>query len=295
MSPERHERRLLVIYNPIAGMRKGRRFRAVLGRLRAAGAAITLRPTGQRGDAERYAREARRARFDVVVAAGGDGTINEVVNGLGDPDLPLAILPLGTANVLAAEIGLRLSADAIARMILDGRPQPVHPGLVNGRRFLLMAGAGFDARVVARVRPRMKRILGKLVYVWESLAEMLDRRERRYAVTIDGVATEAASVIVAKAHFYGGRYVCAPEARLQDPLFQVCLFARGGRRAALAYAAALALGRLPGRSDYRVVPGRIVTIAGEGGEPVQGDGDSLTILPARIALAPRPLLLVMPP
>ena len=90
-------------------------------------------------------------RYDVLVVAGGDGTINEAVNGLRDARLPLAIVPLGTANVLAAEIGMATDPRTVARTIALGRPRPISVGVANGRRFLLMAGTGFDAHVVQHV------------------------------------------------------------------------------------------------------------------------------------------------
>ena len=99
-------RRVLMIYNPTAGMGSGRRLARVLKCLLRLGAVVTVRRTARRGDAERFASEASPALFDVIAAAGGDGTINEVINGLAGSGLPLAVIPLGTANVLAAEIGV---------------------------------------------------------------------------------------------------------------------------------------------------------------------------------------------
>jgi YegS/Rv2252/BmrU family lipid kinase len=270
----------------------------LLRRLEAAGCAVDLCRTRAAGDGERMARQAALAAgCDLVVAAGGDGTINEVVNGLvktGDrKPLPLALLPLGTANVLAAEIGVRSVEDAAAA-ILEGGVRKAHVGMANGRCFTMMVGAGFDAHVVRGVDPAWKRRLGKGAYGLEMLRQMARYPFGRYSIHIDGAEHEAASVIVAKGHYYGGRYVCAPAARLDDPLFQVCLFERGGRRAVIRYALALGTGRLAGRSDYRIVPGRTVRIEGPASDPVQGDGEMLTRLPADITLSPQPLLLRCP-
>jgi diacylglycerol kinase family enzyme len=165
---------------------------------------------------------------------------------------------------------------------------------VNGRCFLVMAGIGFDAHAVASVSPRLKRRLGKGAYAVAVLRELLRNVVPRYRVTVDGREQQAASVIVAKGRFYGGRFVCAPEARLETPEFHVCLFERGGRWAVLRYGLALALGRLHRLKDFRIVRGRRIDIAGPPGDPVQGDGDIIARLPARIDLAPRPLLLLTP-
>ena len=105
-----------------------------------------------------------------MVVAGGDGTVNETINGLARSGLPLALIPLGTANVLAAEIGLQTDPAAVARCVAFGQPRPIALGAANGRRFILMAGAGFDANVVAGVSVPMKRWLGKGAYILSSLA-----------------------------------------------------------------------------------------------------------------------------
>ncbi|WP_307833614.1 diacylglycerol/lipid kinase family protein [Azospirillum brasilense] len=286
-------RRLLVIHNPVAGARRARRLGAVLELLEQRhGAAVTLRATGGRGDAEAMARAVAPGAFDAVIAAGGDGTINEVVNGLGarrggGPAIPLGIVPLGTANVLAHELALPLDAEGAARVLAEGRPLPVHLGVANGRTFAMMAGAGLDARVVERVDPRLKRLIGKGAYAVETLARIAAGGGGPYRVAVDGgEPVEAASVIVAKGHFYGGRFVCAPDARLADPWLHVCLFPRSGRGNALRYLWGVTAGRLPRFPDYRVLPARRVVVEGPVGEPVQGDGDVIARLPVEIALAP---------
>ncbi|WP_247895715.1 diacylglycerol/lipid kinase family protein [Azospirillum brasilense] len=294
-------RRLLVIHNPVAGARRARRLGVVLDLLEQRhGAAVTLRATGGRGDAEAMARTVAPGVFDAVVAAGGDGTINEVVNGLGarghgETTIPLGIVPLGTANVLAHELDLPLDAEGVARVLAEGRPLPVHLGVANGRAFAMMAGAGLDARVVERVDARLKRLIGKGAYAVETLARIAAGGGGPYRVAVDGAEpVDVASVIVAKGHFYGGRFVCAPDARLADPRLHVCLFPRAGRGNALRYLWGVTAGRLPRFPDYRILPARRVVIDGPAGEPVQGDGDVIARLPVEIALAPWVLPVLAP-
>jgi YegS/Rv2252/BmrU family lipid kinase len=284
--------RILVIYNPAAGRRRRRFLDAVLDELARAGARIALRATTRRGDAERFAREASAEAFDRLVIAGGDGTINEAINGLADRRLPVAIIPLGTANVLAAELGLPADARRLAAAIATGFPRNVVVGSVNGRAFTMMAGIGFDAHVVAHVSPKLKRLTGKLAYVVETLVQLWRYRPAYYEVDVDGKRHRAASAIVAKGHFYGGRFVCAPDARLERPELHACLFGSAGRWHVIRYAAALLLGRLHRLHDVLIVPARSVAIAGPAGEPVQGDGDTVGHLPARIELAPGALRLI---
>ena len=298
-------RRVVVIYNPKAGQRRYPLFSSVIKRLKAFGVEVAVLETGARGDAEAFARRARQHSLmqvsdapDAVVAAGGDGTINEVVNGMSGGDLPLAILPLGTANVLAAEIGLKVKAEAIADTIWRGPAIDAHIGDVNGHRFTLMAGVGLDADVVANVNTRMKARLGKGAYVLTTLSELACYKPHYYRVAINGQTYKAASVVVAKAHYYGGTFICAPQARLDADILHVCLFERAGRWNAVRYAAHMMAGRLPFAAGYRVIQTRSVSIwAEEGaysGDPVQADGDIVTNLPASISLPSQPLRLVVP-
>jgi len=295
LTPETAARRLLIIFNPVAGWRRRRRLAPVLAQLRAHGCALELRETQASGDAERFAAEADPGAFDLVVVAGGDGTVNETINGLARSGLPLALIPLGTANVLAAEIGLSTDPAAVARCVALGQPRPIALGAANGRRFILMAGAGFDAHVVAGVSVPMKRWLGKGAYVLSTLRQLLVFDFPSYEVLTDNKAQRAASVIVTNARYYGGRFVCAPEASLESATLQVCLFERGGRLAALGYALALFSGRLPRLASYRLIAARRIEVRGRPGEPIQVDGDGIGQLNVAIEVLPRALDLVFPP
>lgn len=287
-------RKLLIIHNPTAGRRSRRRLDRVLALLDAAGAQFEIEPTCSRGHAETIAREAGVRPFDAIVACGGDGTINEVVNGLRGSAVPLGIVPMGTANVLAAELGLSTRPRAIAETILHAHPKTVWPGVVNGHRFTLMAGVGFDARVTAGVNLGVKRVLGRGAYAVETLRQWLGWRGGDYLVRIDGVERRAAWVIVARARLYGGRFVCAPDASLLKPELHVCLMERAGRVNLTRYMAAIAAGRLGKLSDCRVVIGREIEIEGPTGEPVQADGDTIGRLPVRIAIDSNLMRVLMP-
>jgi len=275
-------RRLMVIFNPTAGRRRLRVMDRAM-RLLDGQADIAHRRTTARGDAEAFARETPLGTIALV--AGGDGTANEVANGLlaaGGGEM--AILPLGTANVLAAELGI-LNLAGAAGAASKGSLLTYRPGLANGRGFLIMAGAGFDAHVVANVSPRLKRLLGKGAYVIETLRQLRRFSFPRYRVTIDGTVHEAASVIVARGHFYGGRFIVAPEARLDRDELHVCLFRKGGRLQTILYAIALATGRLHRSRHVEIMKARRIVIEGPEGDPLQGDGDLIGRLPAIIELS----------
>ncbi|MGQ9370386.1 diacylglycerol/lipid kinase family protein [Azospirillum sp. ST 5-10] len=285
-------RRVLVIHNPVAGARRTRRLRAAVEALaQRYGAAVTVHATTGRGDAESLTRSLAPGSWDAVAVAGGDGTINEAINGLAarGPEaaaIPLGVVPLGTANVLAHELALPLDPAAAAGVLAMGTERPIHLGVANGRCFAMMAGAGLDAQVVERVDSGVKRLIGKGAYVLETLSQLAADRERRYRVTVDGTVHEVASVIVANGHFYGGTFVCAPDACLTDPRLHVCLFPGLGRWNAIRYVWGVTAGRLKHFRDFVVVPAERVVIEGPAGDAVQGDGDVIARLPAEIAVSP---------
>jgi len=310
---------VLLILNPTAGRRRRGLVDAVVRRVRAEGWTVDVVETTAAGDARRLAAACDATRYGVIAVAGGDGTINEVVNGLAARAAtapPLAIVPLGTANVLAHELGLGSTASSLAQAMMAGREVLVHPGRASAgasvggnatasttgapRCFSLMAGAGFDAKVVAGVSSNLKRRWGKGAYVWRSLIEARRYRPVRYAVEIDGASYEAASVIVTHARHYAGPYVVAPAASLGDPLLHVCLFERWGWMHALRFGAALLRGALPRTTGYRVIAGREVRIsvlndAGESRrQPVQIDGDDALTLPVSIGLSTEAVRLLRP-
>ena len=153
---------------------------------------------------------AARAGNRLVVAAGGDGTVNEVLNGLSE-EATLGILPLGTANVLARELGLPLDGEAACRRILDGEVSRVDFGVATDaggveRRFACMAGIGFDAQVVGTVPPRLKRILRGLAFALTAFRVFFENRFPKLEI-VDGDEVHIARfAIVANGHYYGGDY-----------------------------------------------------------------------------------------
>ena len=291
-------RRILIIFNPMAGpaRRCAARLRAVVAELERRGCAAEVRCTRAPGDAERLAAEADPG-FDLIVAAGGDGTVNEVVNGLFGRSQQFAVLPLGTGNVLANEIGMPRDPQRLAEVIANGQAKPVWPGRAGRRLFVAMAGIGFDAEVLAALDPNLKRWFGKLAFAWAILLSLWRYRRRQFVV--DPGAHRVASVIVTKGRLYAGRFVIAPDADIADPLFHVLLFKRDGRLAILRYLAALTVGILHRLPEVSTVTARRVVIAAAASEEDgtalgETDGEVGARLPLVIEIADSPMLLVQP-
>jgi YegS/Rv2252/BmrU family lipid kinase len=286
-------RHVVAIHNPVAGRRDVARFRIMVRHLELAGFRVSVRGTTEPGAAERIGRDAGRSGCDIIVVAGGDGTVNEVLNGLAGATIPLAIFPLGTTNVLAEELGLPSEPADFVAALMTLAPREAWTASVDGRHFALMASVGFDAEVVAGVNLRLKRAIGKGAYALSALRQWLVRRAHRYTVRIDGRDFQAAMVVVAKGHFYGGRFVAAPGAAITEQLLHVVLIAGSRRRDLLRYLWALARGRLHCLPDVRILTAREVAIAAVMPAPIQVDGDIRASLPAVIRIDEQPLRLYM--
>jgi diacylglycerol kinase (ATP) len=290
--PGRH---ILAIYNPAAGRRSPGKLNATVRELELCGFHVDVIETTGPGDASHFAEAASTAGHDLILAAGGDGTVREVANGLmsADTPLPLAVLPIGTANVLAEELGLPASPRTFAQTLAATRSRPAWLGTVNGQCFSLMASVGFDARVVNAVDDMMKPRMGKAAYLVAALRRLMRLDPCRYRVVVDGKEFDAAGVVVCKGRFYGGRFVVAPQARVTDPTLHVCLLP-GSRHVDLCrYAACLVSGGLWRAAGAVILPAHHVRIEGPDAEPVQCDGDIVTRLPAEITVSPRPIEIVM--
>lgn len=283
-----------LIANPIAGGNARPQIERLCRHLTERGHQVDLFLTATRGDAEAAARAARVGGYDRIVAAGGDGTLNEVINGLAPSPLPLAFVPLGTVNVLALEIGLPFDLLAAAEVAVHGVPTPVCLGQAGERKFLLMAGIGFDAQVVRAVESRLKRRIGRFAYVVAGLKTLGSWQETSLTVTLaDGSVQTAGSVIIGNGRLYGGRFSLTPRARLGDDTFEVLLLRRTSPLALLRALLRAWQQRPPADGDGLLLRTAALTIAGAA--PVQIDGDDFGDLPCDFKTLPGAITLVFPP
>jgi len=287
---------MVIVFNPVAGRRRAHLLWRVLDVMVANGIRIDIAETHRAGHAEALAREAARRGETLVVAAGGDGTIAEVANGLMGSGTRLGVIPLGTANVLAHELALPFAPRAVAAALAFGRTRPLWPGIVSGpggsRLFVQMLGVGFDAHVVHRLSLPLKRLFGRGAYVLQTLRELARYRFAPIRLRIDGEEMQAASAIVSKGRLYAGRYMLAPDAVPAQAGFSVVLFDRAGPGAALMYGAAMPidmLGRAPGVRHLRASR---VEVIGNDTIPAQADGDACGFAPLSVCDAPGPIEVV---
>lgn len=291
--------RVLVIHNPEAGRRRSRRLEVVVARLRRLGAEVRVERTSASGDARRIAAAAAcQSGPPLIAVAGGDGTINEVLNGVAGHDATIALVPLGTANVLAAEVGLPRNPRRIAALIASPDSRAIRVGEATtaqaARRFSVIAGIGFDAAVVANVSLPLKKRFGRFAYVLQVFVELLRYGPARFRIVADGRAYDCASAIIAKGRFYGGRVMVAPNASVDAGSFELVMFDTASRSAIVRCGLALLLGRLARRRDVSVVTARDIEVSGPAGTRFHVDGDPAGALPVRFTIADRPVHLKAP-
>jgi len=225
--------RICVIFNPAACGEKTARFRR---QLEAIGAQCALKATAASGDARRLATEAVNDGFDLIVAGGGDGTVNETLNGICDaPDglarARLGVLPLGTVNVFARELKIPLQVERAWEVVQRGREMKIDlpcaefsaNGVRQKRCFVQLAGAGLDARAIELLDWRHKKKIGPLAYIIAGL-KVLREKKPKITVRADGQNFSGELVLIGNGKFYGGSFGIFPSADLRDGLLDVCIF-----------------------------------------------------------------------
>lgn len=221
----------------------------------------------------------------LVIIAGGDGTVNAVVNALTPGRATLAVLPLGTANVLALELGISTVADGI-QCIARGNTRPLAVGLIEGeggisRRFILMAGIGVDGDIVRGVRTWEKRLFKKGAYLLSALRCLLTWRRGRFSLLVDGRAVKCHSVIICNGARYGGNWTLIPEADIFEAILDLFCITTESRWSYLRMVSSVLAGRPFRASDVMLLRAGQVEVGGD--RAIQLDGDYLGQSPVRVS------------
>ncbi len=291
-------RNAALIYNPLSGRLRWKRQRDLdraTHLLDAYGIRIVRIPTTGAGSATALAREQVAAGRDLIIACGGDGTVNEVVNGMAGSRVPLALLPAGTGNVLAKELGLPWDIWRAAEYIPAGEVRRIALGRAGERYFICMAGVGVDANTVYRLSVKTKLSLGMLSYWIESFRQLLEYEFPLFSVRVEGQGFQAALLIVSRTKNYGGPVQLTRRADLFSDEFEVCLFQRRNRFLYLLYFLALQAGLLERFRDVRFLRTRRVEAQpGKQRIQVQVDGELAGTLPMDFVIVPEALSLLVP-
>lgn len=288
--------RILLLLNPKAGGTTAAR--VTLPRLAALLGGHTLEvalPTDA-AQAEAAARQAVADGVDRILVGGGDGTINSILPAVQNTPVVLGILPIGTVNVLARELHIPLDLDAALQVALQGAPRRLDLGLANGHPFVLMAGLGFDARVVAEVAPRDKEMFGPLAYITAGLGALANHKCSRFDITIDDMTVQVPAwlMIVGNASYYAYALTLSPEARMDDGLLDVCLFGEQSALDRLTQLLATAVGLHARHPNVTLFRARALRVAAQPPVAIQLDGDSAGASPVEIGVLPGALTVMTP-
>jgi diacylglycerol kinase (ATP) len=294
-------RKATLIANPKTGRYASRRrsVQELASQLESLGIKVDLRLTTGPGEAtEIAARAARNGSSDIIVA-GGDGTINEAIQGLTGTKARLAIIPRGTANVLARELGLPLDNAQAAVVAARGNSRKIYLGVAinetthESRHFVLMAGIGLDASVVRRVQPSLKKRIGKGAFWVSGLSHLATWNPRPFTLEIHGRTYGATFAAIGKSAKYGGDLAITPGARLDKREFEICIIQTTSR---LRYLHLLSYAMRAGmpRDKPEVQFVKAVSVKAYGDAQVQVDGELIGHLPMRFEIAPHSLEVIVP-
>jgi len=205
--------------------------------LKELGVDIELWPTNSQGHATELAREAVQKGYELIIAAGGDGTINEVINGMAESSSVLGVLAMGTVNVFALEMNLPSEIEAACEVIAEGKITTIDLGKAGDRYFSCMAGTGFDAHVIKKADSKLKRILGVLAYPITAIAEIITYPFKKITVLLDDqpIPRKGYWVIISNGKYYGGKIQLATFADMSDGYLDVTIFKYRGVLPALMY------------------------------------------------------------
>jgi YegS/Rv2252/BmrU family lipid kinase len=292
-------RQIAVVVNPISG--SGPRDRALAeftAALEKGGASVRVRPTGAPGDGAVIAREESAAGTDVVVAAGGDGTVNDVATGLaaaGAGAAALAIFPRGTSNLVARDLGLPFRARDNARLVLTGATVPMDLGAANGRPFVACVGVGWDAHVVKLLSKARTGHIRFGTWVKPIAQALLEYEfEPLRVVAEDGRTAEGALAIVFNTRPYAALFTPVPGARRDDGLLDVLVLAKGGLADLPRWAWKGHAGTLDRDRSATVLRSTRFRIESAKPLPVQIDGDVGGETPLDILVRPAAIRVIAP-
>lgn len=284
---------ILVIVNPAA---HGERARALVDRIRGLSRDVEVRVTSKPTEARSLAASAAGKPYRAIVAAGGDGTVNEVVNGLAGSHANFGILPIGTMNVFATELGLpQGNLEKAWEVITNGHIRPIDLPRANGGYFVQLAGIGLDAEVVSRTSTDSKNALGPLSYLI-TLAQVAARKPPKIFVeSSEGTRREGSFVLIGNGRFYGGPFVLFKDAKLDDGLLDVLVFKNQSHWDIVRYVQAIAFGAHPELHDVEYFQTPSLQLTSDEEVPVEADGEMVGGLPCDFLIPAAKLNVLSPP
>lgn len=289
-------KRGFLVFNPSAGQRKktNGRIADVLREFEKNGLEISPCPTKPNGSAIQQVADLVKQNPDLIVAWGGDGTFNEILNGMYGSGIPLGILPGGTANVLARELKIPFELQEAIRIVAAGKVRTVSIGQANKRYFLLMTGVGFDSKVIQNVDDTLKRKYGKTAFGVSALRTAGSYTYPVFEVKADGQGKECVFAVVSNVRRYAAFFDLCPDADIFDEYLHVCLFKEAGLANMFRYAFHVwnhTHRKLP---SVELLRASEVEISGGSEIAVQLDGELAGSLPVKLTIHSSAFPLICP-
>ncbi len=252
--------------------------------------------TKRSGEATTLAKWAVKEKFDLIIAAGGDGTTNEVVNGIGDSQVTLGIIPIGTINILSKELNIPLTFNRALKLILSGKIESMDMGRVNDRYFVLMAGCGIDSYAIYRVNIKLKKFLGPLAYIISGIYSLWKYKPHKITINIDDHRIDDFGyfVVAENVSTYGGKFKIAPYADVNDGLLDICIFKKTGVFDVFRYFIGIALKKHIDYPDVRYYQCKKIELTSEQNVLLHTDGELIGSTPAIITVLPKKLKVLVP-
>ena len=279
---------ILVILNPAARSERAGRTWKKIESFRGAKVRLTERP----GDARAFAAWGVEKGFGTIVAAGGDGTINEVVNGLAGANVKLGVLPVGTMNVFSRELGLPADLAQAWEIVLAGHTRKIDLARANQQYFVQLAGVGLDAQVVQETTWTSKKTFGPLSYL-VSAAQIAARKPPRLVIESEDTVREGSFVLVGNGRYYGAPIEVFRDARIDDGRLDVLIFKNLGYLDLARYLAGIVMGTHTTLDDVEYFQTRKVLVRSEDDVPVEVDGELAGALPVTFRISSRKLRVVV--
>ncbi len=287
-----HLMSIKLIINPIAGNRK---YNELIIK-RAKGKDIDVFITEKRGDAAESSTLAVSQGYKKIIVAGGDGTVNEVINGIAYSDSALGIIPTGTKNVFALENKLPINPLKAFDVALNGKKINISLGLANNIYFSLMAGIGFDAKAIENTNLEIKKYIGVLAYYIAGIYTIFSYKQPEVYIELDKkIKTEGYFVVISNSRYYGGRYIIAPRGNVKKDRLDVVIFKKRGILPSILYYLKISMGgKHVNYQDVEYYEAKNINIYSNNDVPVQVDGDIIGNLPMNFSIAPNSLNLIVP-
>jgi diacylglycerol kinase (ATP) len=292
------DRQATIIYNPMSGRKGGRAddARTMVRLLGQRGIHAEARATTGPDDATRLAREAVKDGADIVISYGGDGTLNEVIQGMAGSRTSLAVWPGGTSNVVARDLNIPFKIEQLADLISQGKTKRMSLGLARPleRYFFMMAGIGLDASIARGVNRKLKRRTGEFAYWITGIKHLFTWQAEPFMIKVDGQTYESVFTIIGNGKGYGGGMCMTPHAKLDEPWFEVYILPRQASNFAYLRVLAACMRGNPDKTDAILIKGKHIE-ANSTHEPwVEADGEIIGPLPMTFDVVPDALSVFVP-